>query len=122
LIEVDGIKQVVSRIQALLDIPEPQNAGKLQQFLCSVGWMRTAIPAYARIAKKLRDKLEQALTDKTKKKIIAAGIAIQLTQDESSCFTAIKDALATRPLQHFRRKMPLFVCFRTHPIMDGGRS
>jgi hypothetical protein len=77
LIDADGFKQGVSRIQALLAIPEPQNVGELQQFLCSVGWMRTAVPDYARIAKKLQDKLEQALTGKIKKKMTAVGIAIQ---------------------------------------------
>jgi hypothetical protein len=54
LIAADGNKQDVSRIQALLDIPEPQNAGEVQQFLCSVEWMPTAIPDYARKAKNAR--------------------------------------------------------------------
>jgi hypothetical protein len=77
----DDVIIALPRIQALFDIPEPQNAGELQQFLCSVGWMRTAIPDYAIIAKKLEDKLEQALTGMTKKKITDAWIAIQLNQE-----------------------------------------
>jgi hypothetical protein len=112
MIDADGIKEDVSRIQALLDIPEPQNADELQRFLCPVGWMCTAIPDYARIAKTLlQDKLEQALTGKTKKKITAAGIAIQLNQDESRCLTAIKDVLANSATTAFPEENAIMCVF-----------
>ncbi|KAH9171026.1 hypothetical protein AeNC1_017775, partial [Aphanomyces euteiches] len=42
-----GVKQDPERIEALCAIPEPTNAGDLQQFICATNWLRESITEYA---------------------------------------------------------------------------
>ncbi len=48
------------RIRVLREMPEPETAKGLQQFLCAANWMRTSIPGYNVLARPLMDLMEEA--------------------------------------------------------------
>ncbi|KAH9121928.1 hypothetical protein AeMF1_006559, partial [Aphanomyces euteiches] len=88
-----GVKQDPERIEALCAIPEPTNAGDLQQFICATNWLREFITEYAQTIDPLQRCLTRALEGKSKKKRIASGIQIALTDDERQAFDAVKAKL-----------------------------
>ncbi|KAH9090266.1 hypothetical protein LEN26_018896, partial [Aphanomyces euteiches] len=81
------------RIQALCAIPVPTNAGELQQFICATNLLRESITEYAQTVHPLQQCLTRALDGKSKKKRIASGIQISLTDDEVKAFEAVKTKL-----------------------------
>ena len=93
VIDADGVRHDQERIDALCAIPVPATAAELQQFLCASNWMRESLPNYARTVDPLQRCLDQALQGSQKTKRAAAGISIQLTPDQVSCFSRVKEML-----------------------------
>ncbi|KAH9088226.1 hypothetical protein LEN26_019606 [Aphanomyces euteiches] len=91
----DGVRQDPARIEQLCAIPYPTNAGDLQQFICAVNWIRESITEYAMTVEPLQQALNTALEGKAKKKRIASGIKIELTQEEKAAFDAVKSKMRT---------------------------
>ncbi|KAH9117116.1 hypothetical protein AeMF1_009017 [Aphanomyces euteiches] len=91
----DGVRQDPARIEQLCAIPYPTNAGDLQQFICAVNWIRESITEYAMTVEPLQQALNMALEGKAKKKRIASGIKIELTQEEKAAFDAVKSKTRT---------------------------
>lgn len=58
LISPAGITFQPSRISALTSMSSPQTGADLQQFLCAMNWMRSAIPDFNRVIAPLHDLLE----------------------------------------------------------------
>ncbi|KAF0689562.1 Aste57867_19002 [Aphanomyces stellatus] len=95
VISGQGVKHDPARVEALQAIPYPTNAGQLQQFLCSVNWMRDHIPGYATRVALLTKRLDESLKGKGRKKRVAAGVLVDLSPDERECWDAIKRDLST---------------------------
>ncbi|KAH9133773.1 hypothetical protein AeRB84_020220 [Aphanomyces euteiches] len=91
----EGVRQDPARIEQLCAIPYPTNAGDLQQFICAVNWIRESITEYAMTVEPLQQALNKALEGKAKKKRIASGIKIELTQEEKAAFDAVKSKMRT---------------------------
>jgi RNase H-like domain found in reverse transcriptase/Reverse transcriptase (RNA-dependent DNA polymerase)/Integrase zinc binding domain/Integrase core domain len=58
LISAAGSKFDPRRIQGLLDMPPPTTGADLQQFICAINWMRTAIPSFSTLTAPLHNLLE----------------------------------------------------------------
>ncbi|GMF43964.1 unnamed protein product [Phytophthora fragariaefolia] len=63
IVSGDGIKHCPSRIEGLVSIPDPTNAGQLQQFMCAVNWMRQNIARYSELAAPLLEIVDAAAKD-----------------------------------------------------------
>eukprot|EP00644_Phytophthora_capsici_P002998 jgi/Phyca11/102514/e_gw1.7.1112.1 len=96
-----GIGHDPERIQALRDMPVPQTAAELQQFLCASNWMRSGLVDYAQVARPLQERLDISLTGSKKTKRIAAGIKLNLTEAEVKCFNDVKDLLGNSAMLTF---------------------
>ncbi|OWZ15878.1 hypothetical protein PHMEG_00010406 [Phytophthora megakarya] len=93
VVSEDGIAHDPERIACLRSMPEPTNAGELQQFLCAANWMRESLVDYARTVAPLQTRLDTALASGKRTKRVAAGIKIELTCDERQTFEAVKEML-----------------------------
>ncbi|GMF18364.1 unnamed protein product [Phytophthora fragariaefolia] len=60
MMSAQGVCHCPSRIDGLVSLPAPHTAGKLQQFLCAVNWMRGNIPEYNALTAKLYEVLGAA--------------------------------------------------------------
>ncbi|KAJ0408589.1 hypothetical protein P43SY_008936 [Pythium insidiosum] len=95
IINGDGVRHDPVRIEALVNLPVPSNAGELQQFICSTNWMRNSIIDYARLVRPLQDKLDAVLaTAKKRTKRVATKIPITLSREEQDAFGQVKRSLA----------------------------
>ncbi|KAE8903785.1 hypothetical protein PF003_g12433 [Phytophthora fragariae] len=75
-------------------MPYPQTAGELQKCLCATNWMRDSLIDYARVARPLQDKLDDALASASRRtKRIAAGVAVELTALQRKAFDDVKELL-----------------------------
>ncbi|KAF0771627.1 hypothetical protein AaE_002421 [Aphanomyces astaci] len=102
IISGEGVKQDPERIQHLCAIPYPTNAGDLQQFVCAVNWLRDSMTEYEQTVDPLQQCLTKALEGKGKgkKKRIASGVHLELTDSEKKAFDAVKSKLrASRLVQ-----------------------
>ena len=84
--------------QTLLGVPEPTNAGELQQFLAAANWVRSMVPEFARIVLPLQNLLNAALK-LTKRRNQKQAARINLVEHgwltaHSEAFTALKTALS----------------------------
>ena len=97
LISEEGIRFDPRNHQALLELPEPTKGGELQQFLCAMGWMRSAIPEYTRLVAPLHAMLERVYAEangRTKRK--ANGVQLSTvgwSEQEAQCFQNVKSEL-----------------------------
>ncbi|GMF49636.1 unnamed protein product [Phytophthora fragariaefolia] len=48
--EQGGYPSQPTRVQGLVEMPDPTNAGQLQQLMCAINWMRKHISQYATLA------------------------------------------------------------------------
>ncbi|KAJ8576744.1 hypothetical protein ON010_g2463 [Phytophthora cinnamomi] len=89
-----GVSHDPERIKALTTLPYPTNAGELQQFLCAANWMRESVIDFARVAKPLQEKLDEALATATRRtKRVASGIALDLGGSGRQAFDELKGKL-----------------------------
>ena len=49
IIDGQGVRHDPQRLKALIDMPIPETAGELQQFLCASNWLRDSLIDYARV-------------------------------------------------------------------------
>ncbi|KAE9271783.1 hypothetical protein PR003_g30409, partial [Phytophthora rubi] len=94
VITPDGVAYDPAKIQTLIDMPEPDTAAALQQFLCAAGWMRNSLVDFARVAAPLQERLQEALAGSKRTKQAAARIPISFTDAERTCFTQVKELLS----------------------------
>ncbi|KAG2917201.1 hypothetical protein PC118_g20263 [Phytophthora cactorum] len=95
LISGDGVRHDPERIDTLRAIPYPTTAGELQQFVCAIKWIRESIVDFARQVASLQRRLDAALADTKRTKRAAAGIKIELMQEECGAYDQVKRILAT---------------------------
>ncbi|KAE9065928.1 hypothetical protein PF010_g28013 [Phytophthora fragariae] len=89
-----GVSHDPERIKALARLPYPSNAGELQQFLCAGNWMRESVIDFARVAKPLQEKLDEALATATRRtKRVASGIGLELGSSGRHAFDELKTKL-----------------------------
>jgi transposase InsO family protein len=91
----EGIRHDPIRMKALAEIPLPENAGDLQQFLCAMNWMHSSLPDFPRQSSPLRRKLEMLLKHKRKTKRVAKTIPLRLSEEEVQCFESLKHLVMT---------------------------
>ncbi|POM60043.1 hypothetical protein PHPALM_31143 [Phytophthora palmivora] len=94
VITPDVIAYDPEKIKTLINIPEPQTAAELQQFLCAAGWMRNSLIDFARVAALLHDRLQATLVGTKRTKQVAARLSITLSDQERSSFIQMKQLLA----------------------------
>lgn len=94
----EGVKPDENRIQALIDMPPPENAGELQSWLAAANWIRSSIPDFSRIAYPLTQRLQKELAGTKRTNRIAKGIAISLTNSELECYEHMKKHIAKAAL------------------------
>lgn len=77
IISASGVEHDPERLRTLRNMPEPRNAGELQQFLCATNWLRDTLLDCARTA--LQVVLNKALASARRRtKRVAASIEITL--------------------------------------------
>jgi hypothetical protein len=105
LINGDGVRHDPERIRALQELPYPQTARELQQFLCATNWMRESLIDYARISRPLQDALDAALSQASKRtKRMASGIMVDLGATEKTAYDEMKKLLSTSMTRAFPRE------------------
>jgi Reverse transcriptase (RNA-dependent DNA polymerase) len=106
LISAEGSKFDPRRIDGLLKMSPPSTGADLQQFLCALNWMRTAIPAFTTLVSPLHTLLELAYSRADGKRTKAAVARITLSEVGWTCahaaaFEKCQSALANaRTLAH----------------------
>ena len=60
-ISPDGIAYDPDYIQGIMDMPEPETVADLQQFLCAVQWMSSAIPHHSQATSYMRGRLQEMI-------------------------------------------------------------
>jgi len=70
MIDGEGVRFDPRRLDTLLHMKPPQQAGDLQQFLCASNWMRTSIPEYSKLISPLHDLMDYAKTKKRTKRAV----------------------------------------------------
>ncbi|KAH9086373.1 hypothetical protein LEN26_020136, partial [Aphanomyces euteiches] len=93
LIDGHGVKQDPEWIKALNELPYPTNAGELQQFLCATNWIRDSLPYYAIVVAPLQARMNKELEGKGRKKRIAVGITLELTDGEKHQWEEVRNLL-----------------------------
>eukprot|EP00171_Calliarthron_tuberculosum_P002705 IDg2705t1 len=103
VISPKGIRFDPARLTGLLEMPSPKSAANLQQFLCAMQWMRTAVPQFQELTKPLHEVMEKAYSLAGKRtKRAAAKIALSTagwTEMHDKAFTKCKTALANQLAQ-----------------------
>ncbi|ETV83520.1 hypothetical protein H257_04234 [Aphanomyces astaci] len=89
----DGVKKYHERIEHLCAIFYPTNAGELQQFVYPVSWQWDSMTECAQTVDPLQQCLTKAFEGKGKKKRIAFGVQLELTDAEKQAFDAVKSKL-----------------------------
>jgi hypothetical protein len=77
----EGVWHDPQRIQGLVDMRRPQNAGELMQFLCAMLWMRQSLPEVIPTVAPLQDLLTAKL-EGTKKKTKKEATRVVITEEE----------------------------------------
>ncbi len=95
IIDGQGVRHDPQRLKALIDMPIPETAGELQQFLCASNWLRDSLIDYARVFKPLQDKLDEALQGGKRNKKTASGIKLTFSDELIECYKQAKEVLAT---------------------------
>lgn len=93
IVDGSGIAHDPARIETLIGLPTPTNAGELQELLCATNWMRDSIPNYAQVVAPLQQLLDTTLRHTKRTKRIAAGLSIQFNEDLLNSLTELKTAL-----------------------------
>jgi hypothetical protein len=104
IFNADGVRTDPKKVQTLVDLPLPQTARDLQQFIFGSQWMNRHIPAYASRILPLTTLYEELMKRQPKRtKGYAAKVQIgdKWTAEHSVSFTDIKNALANSTLLSF---------------------
>ncbi|GMF38610.1 unnamed protein product [Phytophthora fragariaefolia] len=93
-VDQHGIRHDPGRIDTLRSLSYPTTAGKLQQFVCAINWMRDSIIDFSRQVAPLQHRLDEALANTKRTRRVAAGISIELNDEEKTAFDQVKEMLA----------------------------
>jgi RNase H-like domain found in reverse transcriptase/Reverse transcriptase (RNA-dependent DNA polymerase)/Integrase core domain/Integrase zinc binding domain/Chromo (CHRromatin Organisation MOdifier) domain len=98
LISAEGVNFDPRRVQGLRDMPPPQTGADLQQFVCALNWMRTAIPMFSTLIAPLQDLLEHVYAYAGSKRTRTAAAKVLLSDvgwdaSHSAVFQACQTAL-----------------------------
>ena len=97
IISGSGVRHDPSRLSALQALPSPVNGADLQQFVCTVGSMRTSIPGFSAIVQPLTALLEKGFAQAGGRKNSLATRVLLADVGWSSqhdiCLATIKTAL-----------------------------
>lgn len=101
IISATGVRHDPSNLQGLLDLDRPTTGGQLQQFVCAMQWLRSAIPQFQRLIQPLHDFLEGVYTKVGGKRTKRAVSRINLDTlgwqaVHSSAFNDCKNAIIHR--------------------------
>ena len=106
LIDEEGISINPAFLSAVREIPVPENAAALRQFIASANWVRNRIPQFATLVTPLQDLLVQALSTckrKTSRVATKALLKDVWTDLHDKAFTNIKEGVANAvKLAHVR--------------------
>ena len=90
IISENGIKLAPRKLQGLKDMPLPATAADLQQFLCSVNWIRASIPDFNRKVQLLSNRLNKATSQVGTKKSRLVRIRLDLSNEEIEEYNQMK--------------------------------
>lgn len=91
----EGMQMDDERVRTLLELPVPQDAGKLSEFLNCVNWSRDFIPSYSNVSSPLYKMINDAQkTADNKKKAALSKIKLTWTEDQIQSFIKVKQILA----------------------------
>jgi RNase H-like domain found in reverse transcriptase len=98
IISGDGVRFDPRRAQGLLDMSMPVSGADLQQFVCALNWMRTAIPSFTQLVSPLQRLLEAVYVAAAGTRTRTAVAKISLSQvgwdgSHTDAMQACKDAL-----------------------------
>lgn len=93
LIDANGVRHDPARIETLRAMPYPSTAGKLEQLLCTINWMREGLIDYARQVAPPQHKQDEGLAKPRRTKRVAAGILIELSANEKTTLDKVKNRL-----------------------------
>ena len=82
----DGISNTNERIAAISKIPYPTDLAQLQQFLCSLNWIRTSLIDFARVSAPLNELKNEKLGKRRSNKGLTMSIKIELNNNEKKAF------------------------------------
>jgi hypothetical protein len=121
LIDTEGISINPAFLSAVREIPVPENAATLRQFLASANWVRNRIPQFSTLVHPLQDLLVQTLAHcKRKTSRVAAKALLKdlWTEEHATAFQNIKEGVANAvKLAHIRDgTMQRYVCLLMRPI------
>jgi hypothetical protein len=83
LIDGDGIRFDTRCLETILQMQRPATVGDLQQLLCAAGWMRTAVPEFARVVAPMNDLLEVYKKVNSRRRAKVRNVA--LTEWKTQC-------------------------------------
>lgn len=97
LIGPDGIRFDPRRIAGIRDMASPQSGAGLQQLVCAMQWMRSAIPEFSKVISPLATFLEKVYTAAGKRTRLAVSKirlqSLSWAEDQENAFRACKRAL-----------------------------
>lgn len=95
-----GIRHVPARLETLLEMDRPTSGGQLQQFLCAMQCLRSAIPQFQSLVRPLHELLESVYLNtrkRTKRAVARVSLdALGWTPELSSAFESCKRAFIDR--------------------------
>ncbi len=106
-----GVDHHPARIQGLVNMPTPNTAAELMQFLAAANWMRDSIPEFAATIGPLQSLLTQAMVGmkrRTKKAAAKVSLESSWNDDLSTSWILAKEVLKNRvTLAHIDPNMAL---------------
>ena len=100
IITRQGIRFDPSATDALLSMEPPTNGAQLQQLLCAMQWVRTAIPKFSKVISELQEMMENAYQKagkRTKRAVAKISLAAMKWEERhTESFERCKKALANQ--------------------------
>jgi transposase InsO family protein len=111
LVDAEGIAINPAFLSAVRDIPVPENAATLRQFLASANWVRNRIPQFAKLVTPLQELLVKLLATCKRKTTRVASKALlkdDWTAIHTTAFNDLKESIANAvKLAHVRDEATL---------------
>ena len=126
LLSSAGVRFDPRRIDGIQKMQLPTNGAHLQQFVCALQWVKTAIPNFTALVEPLHRFLENvykvanARTKRSVSKILLS--AVGWGEKESSASTAADLHLSARSPSHIGIRLPVCASTRTHRTRFGLES
>ena len=117
----EGITHQPRRLQALREMPLPDNAAQLQQYLAALNWMRTGIPDYERRSRPLQRLLKLKIREAGSAKAnVLKKFHLQLGDEERFSFNELQEKLHHLiTLSHFDPEADRILALHTDASDEG---